>query len=158
MRDVKNYITSRNFSIDNVDGKFVHFQLGVNFFVIQSNLPKRPPTINDHFYSPRRFILYILTGFNDHLHNATNDYQNAFPNDHFNFFQRPLTLLHDELTTKMRKLTGCSTTVTFIFRMRKPEVIFVVPKKMFSLLLSFLIKNMFIFFLIFLPFGIFVRV
>jgi hypothetical protein len=61
MRDVKNYITSRNFSIDNVDGKFVHFQLGVNFFVIQSNLPKRPPSLNDHFYSPRRFILYILT-------------------------------------------------------------------------------------------------
>ena len=112
---------------------------------------KRPPAINDHFYSPRRFILYILTGFNDHLHNATNDRQNTFPNDHFNFFQRPLTLLHDELTTKMRKLTGCSTTVTFIFRIRKLEVIFFVPKIMFSLLLSFLIKNMFIF-LIFLSF------
>ena len=69
---------------------------------------KRPPAINDHFYSPppRRFILYILTGFNDHLHNATNNRQNAFPNDHFNFFQRPLALLHDELTTKMGKLTG----------------------------------------------------
>jgi hypothetical protein len=67
---------------------------------------KRPPAINDHFYPPRRFILYILTGFNDHLHNATNDRQNAFPNDHFNFFQRPLTLLHDEFTTKMGKLTG----------------------------------------------------
>jgi hypothetical protein len=47
-----------------------------------------------------------MTGFNDHLHNATNDRQNTFPNDHFNFFQRPLTLLHDELTTKMGKLTG----------------------------------------------------
>ena len=67
---------------------------------------KRPPAINDHFYFPRRFILYILTGFNDHLHNATNDRQNAFPNDHFNFFQRPLTPLHDEFTTKMGKLTG----------------------------------------------------
>ena len=55
---------------------------------------------------PRRFILYILTGFYDHLHNATNDCQNAFPNDHFNFFQQPLILLHDELTTKMGKLTG----------------------------------------------------
>jgi hypothetical protein len=43
---------------------------------------------------------------NDHLHNATNDRQNAFPNDHFNFFQQPLTLLHDKLTTKMGKLTG----------------------------------------------------
>jgi hypothetical protein len=30
--------------------------------------------------------------------------------------------------------------------MRKPEVIFFVPKIIFSLLLSFLIKNMFIFF------------
>ena len=76
------------------------------WFMVQSNLPKRPPAINDHFYSPRRFILYILTGFNDHLHNATNDRQNTFPNNHFNFFQRPLTLLHDELTTKMGKLTG----------------------------------------------------
>ena len=55
---------------------------------------------------PRRFILNSLTGFNDHLHNATNNRQNAFPNDHFNFFQRPLSLLHDELTTKMGKLTG----------------------------------------------------
>ena len=77
---------------------------------IQSNLPKRQPAINDHFYSPppppRQFILNILTGFNDHLHNATNNRQNAFPNDHFNFFQRPLSLLHDELTTKMGKLTG----------------------------------------------------
>ena len=66
---------------------------------------KLPPAINDHFYSLRRFILCILTGFNDHLHKATNDRQNAFPNDHFNFFQQPLTFLHDELTTKMGKLT-----------------------------------------------------
>ena len=54
---------------------------------IQSNLPKRPHAINDHFYSPDD-LYHILTGFNDHLHNVTNDRQkeNAFPNDHFNFF------------------------------------------------------------------------
>ena len=108
---------------------------------------KRPPAINDHFYPPRRFILYILTGFNDHLHNATNDRQNAFPNDHFNFFQRPLTLFAWWAYNKNGENDrGCSPNVTFIFRIRKPEVIFFVPKIMFSLLLSFLIKNMFIFF------------
>ena len=41
---------------------------------------------------------------------------------------------------------GCSPKVTFIFRIHKPEVIFFIPKIMCSLLLSFLIKNMFIFF------------
>ena len=108
---------------------------------------------------PRRFILYILTGFNDHLHNAINDRQNAFPNDHFNFCQRPLTLLHDELTTKMGKLTGdVPPKVTFIFRIHKPEVIFFVLKIMFSLLLSFLIKNVYFLFKYFCLFGIFVRI
>jgi hypothetical protein len=106
---------------------------------------KRPRAINDHFYSPP--TIYTI---------------------YFNWIQRlpkciPKRPLQNFFSTTTNSFAwwaynkngetdrGCSPKVTFIFRIRKPEVIFFVPKIMFSLLLSFLTKNMFIF-LIFLPF------